>query len=59
MLDNISAFKYDTPYKVPFEITQYWANITVTLQCVAIKIRYNTHHIKPYTYDTNVESIKC
>ena len=41
MLDNHAAYKYETPYKRPFVITQWWTNGTFTLQCGAIKIRYN------------------
>ena len=57
MLVKNTAFKYETPYKRPFEITQCCTNGTVTLHCGAIKIRYNIHHIKPHTYDTNIEDI--
>ena len=59
MLDNHSDFKYEIPYKGSFEITQCWTNDTVTLQYGAIKIGYNIRSIKPYTFDTNVEDIKC
>ena len=54
-LNNNSAFKYETPYKGLFEITQCWTNDVVTLQCDAIKIMHNIRHIQLYTYDTNVE----
>ena len=54
MLDNNSACKYETPYKVPFFITQCWTNGMVTLRCGAIKIGYNICRIKPNTSDTNV-----
>ena len=57
MLDNNNAYKYETPYKVPFVITQYFTNVTITFQCGAIKIRCNIHHIKPHTADTNHENI--
>ena len=43
--------------KGPFLINQCWTNATVILHCVAIKIRYNIRHIKPYTSDKNVEDI--
>ena len=59
ILTNNYAFKYETPYNGPFEITWCWINGTVTLQCGAIKIRHNTRHINPYKSDTNVEDIKC
>ena len=58
MLNNNSAYKYETTYKVSFVITQCWTNGTVLLHCGAIKIRYNICFIKPYTSDTNVEDIK-
>ena len=58
MLVNNYAQKYETPYNGQFLIMQRWANITVTLQCGAIKIRHNICHIKPYTYNTNVKDIK-
>ena len=57
MHDNHAGYKYETPYKGPFVITQCWTNGTVTLQCGAIKIRCNIRRIKPYTYDTNFEEI--
>ena len=59
MLNNDATFKYETPYKVPFDIMQFWANGTVTLQCGAIKMKHNIHRIKPYKSDTNIEDIKC
>ena len=49
MLNNSADFKYETPYIGPFEITQCWTNVMVTLQYREIKIRYNIHHIKLYT----------
>ena len=55
MLNNKSAFKYETPNKEPFEIKQCCTNETIILQYYAIKIRYNICHIKPYTSDTNIE----
>ena len=57
MLDNHAANRYETTYKVPFVITQYWNNGTVTIQRGAIKNRYYIRHIKPHTSDTNVEDI--
>ena len=59
MLDNNDNFRYDTPYKVPFEITQCCVDGTVTLQYGATKIRYIIRKIKQYTSDTNIEDIKC
>ena len=49
--------KYETPYTVPFVITQCFINVMVELQYGATKIRYNIHRIKPYKQDTKVEDI--
>ena len=57
MLNNHAGYKYEIPYKGPFMITQCCTNGPVTLQCGAIKIRYNIHHINPYKSDTKVEDI--
>ena len=55
MLNNHVAYKYETPYNVSFVITQCCTNVTVTLQCGEIKIRYNIRCIKPHTSDAKVE----
>ena len=57
MLNNRVAYKYEIMYKVPFGITHWWTNWTVTLQYGSIKIRYNICCIKPYKSDTNVEDM--
>ena len=57
MLNNHAAYKYETPHKGPFVINEYWNNGTVTIQCGAIKIRYNIRQINPYKSDTNIEDI--
>ena len=44
-------------YNGPFDINQCCTNITVTLKCGEIQIRYNVHRIKPYKSDTNFEVI--
>ena len=49
MLNNNTSYKYETPYKGPFVINQFWTNITVTLQCCAIKIRPNGHKVGDIT----------
>ena len=54
VINSHSASKYETPYKSPFVITHCWTNGTIALQCGAIKIKDNIHHIKPHTYDTNL-----
>ena len=57
MLNNNAADKYETPFKGPSVITQFWTNDKVTVHNGAKQIRYNIHDIKPYPYDTNVEDI--
>ena len=57
ILTNKTGFKYKTLYNGIFEMTRCWTNGMVTLQCSAIKIRFNTSFIKPYTSDTNVKDI--
>ena len=52
MLNNHTAYKYKTPYKGPFLITQCFKNGTVTLQCGATQTKYNIRQIKPYKFDT-------
>ena len=37
MLNNKNDFKYETPYKGPFDITHFWTDGTVTLQYGAKK----------------------
>ena len=37
MPKNHFAYKYKTPYKFPFVITHFWDNVTIILQCGAIK----------------------
>ena len=59
MLDNHAAYKYGTPYKGLFVITQCWNNDMFALHCGAKTIRCNIHCIKPHTYDKNIEDIKC
>ena len=54
--DNV-AFKYETRYKGLIEITYFWTNSTVTLQCGANTMMHNIYNIKPYTFDTNAEDI--
>ena len=53
MITNHTAYKYETPYKSPFVITQCFNNGAVNLQYgpIYIYIRW----IKPYKPDTKVE----
>ena len=55
MLTNHTVYKYETPYKDPFVITQCFTNVRVLLQCGAIQIKYNICRINPYKSDTKVE----
>ena len=55
MLTNHTAYKYETPYKVTFVITQCFTNGTITLQCGATQVKYNIRRINPYKLDTEVE----
>ena len=48
MITNHTAYKYETPDKVPFLITQCFTNGKVKLQYGPTKDRYNIHKIKPY-----------
>ena len=57
MITNHTAYKYETPYKDSFVITQCFINDTVNLQCGPKKIRYNICRIKTYKLDTKVEDI--
>ena len=57
MLHENTVYKYEIPYNAPFVITQCFTNVTVNLQCVAIKITYIIRRIKPYKFDTKVEDI--
>ena len=57
MLNNNVAYKYATPYKVPFMITRCWTNVTVTIKRGPIQIRNNIRKINPYKSDANVEDI--
>ena len=54
MLNNHTEYKYETPYKVKFVLTQCFTNGTVSLQCGAIQMKYNIRRINPYKLDTKV-----
>ena len=54
MITNHNAYKYETPYKGPFLITQCFTNGTVDVQCGLTKIKYNIHRINPYISNTKV-----
>ena len=48
MVNNKSAYKYETLYNKPFEIMNFWTNGTVKLQIDAIKHWCNICCINPY-----------
>ena len=48
MLTKKTAYKYETPYKFRFVITQCFTNGMVNLQCGAIQIKYNIRRINSY-----------
>ena len=43
-----SAYKYDTPFKVLYEIVQTWKNVTVSVVMGAVTMRINIRNIEPY-----------
>ena len=43
-----SAYKYETPYGVPYKKFQTWTNGTATLRMGAVTMILNIHNIKPY-----------
>ena len=43
-----SEYKYETPYRGPYEIVQTQTNGTVTLRMGAVTMRLNIRIIKPY-----------
>ena len=55
MLTNHTTYKYETPYKGPFVVTQRFTNGTVMLQCGAIQITHNIRRIKSYKPDNKVD----
>ena len=48
MVRKNSDFKYETPFKVPYEIIQNWTNGTVTIQMRAVTDRLNIRLREPY-----------
>ena len=57
MLNNNSAYKYETPYNGPSMIIQCCINGTATLQCDTTKNRHNIRRIKLYISDNVYEDI--
>ena len=47
ILTKHTAYKYETPYKGPFLMTQCFTNGTVNLKCGTTQIKYNKCRIKP------------
>ena len=48
MIRGKNYFKYETPFKVPYETVQKWTNKTVTIQMKAVTDRLNIRRLKPY-----------
>ena len=57
ILNNHTAYKNETPYRVIFVIMRFFTNGRVNLKYGPKTIRYNIHQIKPYKSDTNFEDI--
>ena len=55
MLTNHTVYKYETPYKGPFVVTQCFTNGTINLQYGATQIKHNIRRINLYKLDTKVE----
>ena len=55
ILTNHTTYKYETPHKGPFVITQCFTNTTVMLQYGETEMRYNIRCIELYKSDTKVE----
>ena len=54
IITNHTEYKYETPYKGTFLITQCFTNGTVNLQYCATQITYNICCINPSKSDTKV-----
>ena len=54
MTNMSSAYKYETPFRGPYEIFRTWTNGIVTLQKGAVTNIINIRNIKPYN-DADVE----
>ena len=48
IIQSKRAFKYETPFRGPYEHFQMWTNVTVTLRTGAVTTGVNIHQIKPY-----------
>ena len=57
MLNYHATYRYKIQYNSQSVIKQCWTNGAFTLQCGAMKIRYNVHRIKAHTSDKKVEDI--
>ena len=57
MINNNSEYKYETPYKGSFVITQCWTNGTTKKKYDPIKIRHSISWIKLYKSNTKAEYI--
>ena len=57
MLNNINLYKYETPFNIPFLITQCFTNGTEKLQYGHIQSSHNICRIKTCKSDINNEDI--
>ena len=48
MLRKHNDFKYETPFKGPYETFQIWTNRNVTIKMGAVTDRLNIQRVKPY-----------
>ena len=55
MIRKHSDFKYETPFKFPYESFQTWTNGTIILQTGAVTTRINIPRIKHYYNLTDLE----
>ena len=48
MVRRGNYFKYETQFKVPYEIVKTWTNGNITIQMGAITYKLNIRGVKPY-----------
>ena len=48
MVIKNQAYKYETPFKVPYGIFQTWTNGTVTIRTGTVTAQLNIRHIKTF-----------
>ena len=55
MRNNHTTYRYETPYKGPFVITQCFTNGKVNLQYFTTQIKHNIRRIRTQKLDNKVE----